>query len=108
MAVHLPGYIETGHQYADVRTGNTGPPDMTLSNHGRKLCTLNGECETIGVFKVRDKGGLAALNSQIDVPVPAYRTRRVSTRRDWWQSCVAICRQSSGCPYSQVNNTLVL
>jgi hypothetical protein len=66
MAVHLPGVIETGHQYASVRTGNTGPPDITLSNHGRKLCTLNGQCETIGVFK----GRLAALNSHIDVPAP--------------------------------------
>jgi len=59
----------------DGRTGNTGkntgPLDMALSNDGRNLYTLNGQSDTIGVFGVKDKGGLAALNSHIDVPAPA-------------------------------------
>ena len=60
---------------ANGRTGNTGkdtgPLDMALSNDGRNLYTLNGQSHTIGVFKVKDKGGLAALNSHIDVPASA-------------------------------------
>ena len=60
---------------ADGRTGNTGkdtgPLDMALSNDGRNLYTLNGRSDTIGVFKVKDKGGLASLNSHIDVPAAA-------------------------------------
>jgi len=38
---------------------------------GRNLYTLNGQSDTIGVFKVKDKGGLARLNSHIDVPASA-------------------------------------
>ena len=60
---------------ANGRTGitgkDTGPLDMALSNDGRNLYTLNGQSHTIGVFKVKDKGGLAALNSHIDVPASA-------------------------------------
>jgi 6-phosphogluconolactonase len=60
---------------ADGRTGNTGknsgPLDMALSNDGRNLYTLNGTSHTIGVFKVKDKGGLASLNSHTDVPASA-------------------------------------
>lgn len=60
---------------ADGRTGNTGkdtgPLDMALSNDGRNLYTLNGRSDTIGVFRVKDKGGLASLNSHIDVPASA-------------------------------------
>jgi len=59
----------------DGRTGNTGkntgPLDMALSNDGRNLYTLNGQSDTIGVFEVKDKGGLAAVNSHIDVPASA-------------------------------------
>jgi len=60
---------------ANGRTGNTGkgtgPLDMAFSNDGRNLYTLNGGSHTIGVFGVKDKGGLAALNSHIDVPATA-------------------------------------
>ena len=60
---------------ANGRTGNTGkdsgPLDMAFSNDGRNLYTLNGQSDTIGVFKVKDKGGLARLNSHIDVPASA-------------------------------------
>jgi len=60
---------------ADGVTGNTGknsgPLDMALSNDGRNLYTLNGQSHTIGVFEVKDKGGLAALNSHNDVPASA-------------------------------------
>jgi len=60
---------------ANGRTGNTGkdtgPLDMALSNDGRNLYTLNGQSDTIGVFAVKDKGGLASLNSQINVPASA-------------------------------------
>jgi 6-phosphogluconolactonase len=60
---------------ADGRTGNTGkgsgPLDMAFSSDGRNLYTLNGGNHTIGVFGVKDKGGLAALNSHIDVPATA-------------------------------------
>ena len=60
---------------ANGRTGNTGkdsgPLDMAFSNDGRNLYTLNGQSHTIGVFKVKDKGGLARLNSHIDVPASA-------------------------------------
>jgi len=60
---------------ANGRTGNTGkgsgPLDMAFSNDGRNLYTLNGGNHTIGVFALKDKGGLAALNSQIDVPATA-------------------------------------
>jgi 6-phosphogluconolactonase (cycloisomerase 2 family) len=60
---------------ANGRTGNTGkdsgPLDMAFSNDGRNLYTLNGQSDTIGVFKVKDKGGLAILNSHIGVPASA-------------------------------------
>jgi len=60
---------------ANGRTGNTGkdsgPLDMAFSNDGRNLYTLNGQSDTIGVFKVKDKGGLAGLNSHIGVPASA-------------------------------------
>jgi 6-phosphogluconolactonase len=60
---------------ANGRTGitgkDTGPLDMAFSNDGRNLYTLNGQSDTIGVFKVKDTGGLAALNSHIDVPASA-------------------------------------
>jgi 6-phosphogluconolactonase (cycloisomerase 2 family) len=43
------------------RTGNTGkdtgPLDMAFSNDGRNLYRLNVQNDTIGVFKVKDKGG---------------------------------------------------
>jgi len=55
-----------------VNTGkDSGPLDMAFSNDGRNLYTLNGQSDTIGVFKVEDKGGLARLNSHIDVPASA-------------------------------------
>jgi 6-phosphogluconolactonase len=55
-----------------VNTGkDSGPLDMAFSNDGRNLYTLNGQSDTIGVFKVKDKGGLARLNSHIDVPASA-------------------------------------
>jgi hypothetical protein len=44
---------------------------MAFSNDGRNLYTLNGQSDTNGVFKVKDKGGLAVLNSHIDVPASA-------------------------------------
>ena len=50
---------------------DSGPLDMAFSNDGRNLYTLNGQSHTIGVFGVKDKGGLAALNSHIDVPASA-------------------------------------
>jgi 6-phosphogluconolactonase (cycloisomerase 2 family) len=50
---------------------DSGPLDMAFSNDGRNLYTLNGQSDTIGVFKVKDKGGLAMLNSHIDVPASA-------------------------------------
>ena len=60
---------------ANGRTGNTGkdsgPLDMAFSNDGLNLYTLNGQSHTIGVFKVKNKGGLARLNSHIDVPASA-------------------------------------
>lgn len=60
---------------ASGKTGNTGkdsgPLDMALSNDGRNLYTLNGQSDTIGVFAVKDKGGLAKLNSHIEVPASA-------------------------------------
>jgi len=60
---------------ANGRTGDTGkdsgPLDMAFSNDGRNLYTLNGQSDTIGVFKVKDKGGLASLNSHNNVPASA-------------------------------------
>ena len=60
---------------ANGRTGNTGkdtgPLDMALSNDGRNLYVLNGRSDTIGVFAVKDQGGLVSLNSHNDVPASA-------------------------------------
>jgi len=60
---------------ADGRTGvtgkNTGPLDMVISNDGRNLYTLNGRSDTIGSFAIKDKGGLASLNSHVSVPATA-------------------------------------
>jgi len=60
---------------ADGRTGNTGkdtgPLDMVVSNDGRNLYTLNGRSDTIGAFAIKDKGGLASLNSHVTVPATA-------------------------------------
>jgi 6-phosphogluconolactonase len=60
---------------ANGRTGNTGkgsgPLDMAFSNDGRFLYTLNGGNATIGAFRVKNKGGLASLNSHTAVPASA-------------------------------------
>jgi len=60
---------------ADGRTGitgkDTGPLDMVVSNDGRNLYTLNGRSDTIGAFTIKDKGGLASLNSHVTVPATA-------------------------------------
>lgn len=62
MPVYLLCYMEIALLNANGRTGNTGkdggPLDMALSNDGRNLYTLNGQSDTISVFKVKDKGGL--------------------------------------------------
>ncbi len=56
-------------------TGNTGkdtgPLDMVISPDGRNLYTLNGGSATIGAFRIKDKGGLASLNSNANTPVSA-------------------------------------
>jgi 6-phosphogluconolactonase (cycloisomerase 2 family) len=56
-------------------TGNTGkdtgPLDMAASPDGRNLYTLNGGSDTIGAFRIKAKGGLASLNSHIEVPISA-------------------------------------
>jgi 6-phosphogluconolactonase len=60
---------------ADGRTGitgkGTGPLDMVISNDARNLYTLNGRSDTIGVFAIKDKGGLASMNSHVSVPATA-------------------------------------
>jgi 6-phosphogluconolactonase (cycloisomerase 2 family) len=60
---------------ANGRTGNTGkgsgPLDMAFSNDGRFLYTLNGGNGTISAFRVKNKGGLASLNSHTTVPASA-------------------------------------
>jgi 6-phosphogluconolactonase (cycloisomerase 2 family) len=60
---------------ADGRTGitgkGTGPLDMVISNDGRNLYTLNGRSDTIGAFAIKDKGGLASMNSHVTVPATA-------------------------------------
>ncbi len=60
---------------ADGVTGNTGkdsgPLDMVVSADGRNLYTLNGGSDTIGVFKIKAKGGLASKKSNIAVPASA-------------------------------------
>ena len=60
---------------ADGRTGITGkdsgPLDMVVSSDGRNLYTLNGRSDTIGVFAIKDKGGLASMNSHVTVPATA-------------------------------------
>jgi 6-phosphogluconolactonase (cycloisomerase 2 family) len=54
------------------KTGkDSGPLDMGISNDGRNLYTLNGRNDTIGSFEIKEKGGLSALGSSIDVPVSA-------------------------------------
>ncbi|MCB1875938.1 MAG: beta-propeller fold lactonase family protein [Chromatiales bacterium] len=50
---------------------NTGPLDMVISSDGRNLYSLNGRSDTIGVFAIKDKGGLAAKNANIAVPATA-------------------------------------
>jgi 6-phosphogluconolactonase (cycloisomerase 2 family) len=56
-------------------TGNTGkdtgPLDMVISPDGRNLYTLNGGSATIGAFSIKDKGGLASLNSHTNTPASA-------------------------------------
>ena len=47
---------------------NSGPLDMVISPDGRNLYTLNGRSDTIGAFSIKEKGGLASLNSHNDVP----------------------------------------
>jgi len=55
-----------------ANTGNnSGPLDMVVSADGRSLYTLNGRNDTIGVFSIKAKGGLASKNSHIDVPASA-------------------------------------
>ena len=55
-----------------ANTGNnSGPLDMVVSSDGRSLYTLNGRNDTIGVFSIKAKGGLASKNSHIDVPASA-------------------------------------
>ena len=55
-----------------ARTGrNSGPLDMVVSSDGRNLYTLNGNNDTIGVFRIKLKGGLAAMKSHIRVPASA-------------------------------------
>ena len=60
---------------ADGRTGvtgkGTGPLDMVVSDDGRNLYTLNGGSDTIGAFAIKNKGGLASLNSHVTVPATA-------------------------------------
>ena len=60
---------------AGGRTGltgkNSGPLDMVVSSDGRNLYSLNGASDTIGAFTIKDKGGLASLNSQVTVPATA-------------------------------------
>jgi 6-phosphogluconolactonase len=50
---------------------NSGPLDMVVSGDGRNLYTLNGTNDTIGVFRIKLKGGLAAMKSHIRVPASA-------------------------------------
>jgi 6-phosphogluconolactonase len=60
---------------ADGETASTGPDsgplDMAVSSDGRNLYTLNGNNDTIGVFRLKPRGGLAARDSHIDVPASA-------------------------------------
>jgi len=57
---------------ADGVTGDTGagsgPIDMSLSNGGRFLFTLNGGSHTIGAFRVRADGGLSPLPGAAGLP----------------------------------------
>jgi len=57
---------------ADGVTGDTGagsgPIDMSLSNDGRYLFTLNGGDHTIGAFRVRADGGLSPLPGAAGLP----------------------------------------
>jgi 6-phosphogluconolactonase len=57
------------------RTGRTGkgsaPIDMSLSNDGRNLYTLNSGNASISVFRVKHNGGLARMHTQWNLPVTA-------------------------------------
>lgn len=54
------------------RTGKqSGPIDMSLSNDGRNLYTLNSGTSSISVFRVRSDGGLIRMHSQWNLPVTA-------------------------------------
>lgn len=59
----------------DGRTGVTGtgsaPIDMTLSNDGRYLYTLNSGNGTISAFRVDGKGGLSAVDMTAVTGLPA-------------------------------------
>ena len=54
------------------RTGkDSAPIDMSLSNDGRNLYTLNSGNASISVFRVRSDGGLIRMHSQWNLPVTA-------------------------------------
>lgn len=54
------------------RTGkNSGPLDMSLSNDGRNLYTLNSGNASIGVFRVKSDGGLQRMRTQWNLPSTA-------------------------------------
>lgn len=57
------------------RTGRTGkgsaPIDMSLSNDGRNLYTLNSGNATISVFGVKSDGGLKRMHTQWNLPATA-------------------------------------
>jgi hypothetical protein len=44
---------------------------MVISNDGRNHYTLNGRSDTIGAFAIKNKGGLASMNSHVTVPATA-------------------------------------
>ncbi len=50
---------------------DTGPLDMVITPDGQYLYTLNGRSDTIGAFRLKDKGGLAKIYSQTQVPEAA-------------------------------------
>lgn len=60
---------------ANGRTGitgkDTGPLDMVITPDGQYLYTLNGRSDTIGAFRLKDKGGLASIYSYTEVPATA-------------------------------------
>ncbi|MEJ2593148.1 MAG: beta-propeller fold lactonase family protein [Candidatus Thiodiazotropha sp.] len=54
------------------RTGKgSAPIDMSLSNDGRNLYTLNSGNASISVFRVRSDGGLIRMHSQWNLPATA-------------------------------------